>query len=144
MVVAPQVLETDSVLAFMDIGPIAAGHCLVIPKHVTPTSFCQKLKVTVYCSAYAARGKASRVAGGSCRGRGFGAGEGIAGCRESYRLQSKRIYATQQLVFGAYQSVFFNFHFLGLQHPSKQRQDCPPRSWARALSHHSQTRRKPR
>lgn len=27
-----KLLETDSILAFMDIGPIARGHCLVIPK----------------------------------------------------------------------------------------------------------------
>lgn len=27
-----KLLETDTVLAFMDIGPIAKGHCLVIPK----------------------------------------------------------------------------------------------------------------
>ncbi|KAK8865595.1 hypothetical protein IAR55_000739 [Kwoniella newhampshirensis] len=28
-----KLLETESVFAFMDIGPIAKGHCLVIPKH---------------------------------------------------------------------------------------------------------------
>ncbi|WVN85495.1 uncharacterized protein L203_100641 [Cryptococcus depauperatus CBS 7841] len=28
-----KLLETESVLAFMDIGPIAKGHCLVIPKY---------------------------------------------------------------------------------------------------------------
>ncbi|WVQ85733.1 hypothetical protein IAT38_007900 [Cryptococcus sp. DSM 104549] len=28
-----KLLETDTVFAFMDIGPIAKGHCLVIPKH---------------------------------------------------------------------------------------------------------------
>ncbi|KAK6907679.1 hypothetical protein I203_101677 [Kwoniella mangroviensis CBS 8507] len=28
-----KLLETDTILAFMDIGPIARGHCLVIPKH---------------------------------------------------------------------------------------------------------------
>ncbi|RSH84677.1 hit protein 1 [Apiotrichum porosum] len=28
-----KLLETDTVLAFMDIGPIAKGHCLVIPKY---------------------------------------------------------------------------------------------------------------
>ncbi|RSH90388.1 hit protein 1 [Saitozyma podzolica] len=28
-----KLLETDTVFAFMDIGPIARGHCLVIPKH---------------------------------------------------------------------------------------------------------------
>lgn len=27
-----KLLETDTVLAFMDIGPIAKGHCLVVPK----------------------------------------------------------------------------------------------------------------
>lgn len=27
-----KLLETDTALAFMDIGPIARGHCLVIPK----------------------------------------------------------------------------------------------------------------
>jgi diadenosine tetraphosphate (Ap4A) HIT family hydrolase len=27
-----KLLETDTVFAFMDIGPIARGHCLVIPK----------------------------------------------------------------------------------------------------------------
>jgi diadenosine tetraphosphate (Ap4A) HIT family hydrolase len=27
-----KLLETDAILAFMDIGPIAKGHCLVIPK----------------------------------------------------------------------------------------------------------------
>ncbi|BEJ13222.1 hypothetical protein CspHIS471_0303960 [Cutaneotrichosporon sp. HIS471] len=28
-----KLLETETVLAFMDIGPIAKGHCLVIPKY---------------------------------------------------------------------------------------------------------------
>ncbi|BEI83833.1 hypothetical protein CcaverHIS002_0404370 [Cutaneotrichosporon cavernicola] len=28
-----KLMETDSILAFMDIGPIARGHCLVIPKY---------------------------------------------------------------------------------------------------------------
>ncbi|WWD05398.1 hypothetical protein V865_003475 [Kwoniella europaea PYCC6329] len=28
-----KLLETDTIFAFMDIGPIARGHCLVIPKH---------------------------------------------------------------------------------------------------------------
>ncbi|ORX35447.1 putative hydrolase [Kockovaella imperatae] len=28
-----KLLETESVLAFMDIGPIAKGHCLIIPKY---------------------------------------------------------------------------------------------------------------
>lgn len=37
-----KLLETETVFAFMDIGPIAKGHCLVIPKcelepPVTPT-----------------------------------------------------------------------------------------------------------
>lgn len=27
-----KLLETDTIFAFMDIGPIAKGHCLVIPK----------------------------------------------------------------------------------------------------------------
>ena len=27
-----KLLETDTVFAFMDIGPIARGHCLVLPK----------------------------------------------------------------------------------------------------------------
>lgn len=27
-----KLLESDTALAFMDIGPIARGHCLVIPK----------------------------------------------------------------------------------------------------------------
>ena len=27
-----KLLETETVFAFMDIGPIAKGHCLVIPK----------------------------------------------------------------------------------------------------------------
>lgn len=27
-----KLLETDTILAFMDINPIAKGHCLVIPK----------------------------------------------------------------------------------------------------------------
>lgn len=27
-----KLIETETVLAFMDIGPIAKGHCLVIPK----------------------------------------------------------------------------------------------------------------
>lgn len=27
-----KLIETDTILAFMDIGPIARGHCLVIPK----------------------------------------------------------------------------------------------------------------
>ena len=27
-----KLLETESMLAFMDIGPIAKGHCLIIPK----------------------------------------------------------------------------------------------------------------
>lgn len=27
-----KLLETESVFAFMDVGPIAKGHCLVIPK----------------------------------------------------------------------------------------------------------------
>nr|XP_019007613.1 hydrolase [Kwoniella pini CBS 10737]OCF46394.1 hydrolase [Kwoniella pini CBS 10737] len=28
-----KLLETDTIFAFMDIGPIARGHCLVIPKY---------------------------------------------------------------------------------------------------------------
>ncbi|ORY32190.1 HIT-like domain-containing protein [Naematelia encephala] len=28
-----KLLETDTIYAFMDIGPIAKGHCLVIPKY---------------------------------------------------------------------------------------------------------------
>ncbi|AFR93625.2 hydrolase [Cryptococcus neoformans] len=32
-----KLLETESVFAFMDVGPIAKGHCLVIPKHHTAT-----------------------------------------------------------------------------------------------------------
>ncbi|WOO85741.1 Hit family protein 1 [Vanrija pseudolonga] len=28
-----KLIETDTILAFMDIGPIARGHCLVIPKY---------------------------------------------------------------------------------------------------------------
>lgn len=27
-----KLLETETIFAFMDIGPIAKGHCLVIPK----------------------------------------------------------------------------------------------------------------
>ena len=27
-----KLLETDTIFAFMDIGPIARGHCLIIPK----------------------------------------------------------------------------------------------------------------
>ncbi|UOH79833.1 hypothetical protein LQV05_002480 [Cryptococcus neoformans] len=32
-----KLLETESVFAFMDVGPIAKGHCLVMPKHHTAT-----------------------------------------------------------------------------------------------------------
>ncbi|KAI5449212.1 Adenosine 5'-monophosphoramidase [Naganishia albida] len=28
-----KLLESETALAFMDVGPIAKGHCLVIPKH---------------------------------------------------------------------------------------------------------------
>ncbi|KAK4684007.1 histidine triad (HIT) family protein, partial [Tremellales sp. Uapishka_1] len=32
-----KLLETDTILAFMDVGPIARGHCLVIPKYHAAT-----------------------------------------------------------------------------------------------------------
>jgi diadenosine tetraphosphate (Ap4A) HIT family hydrolase len=33
-----KLLETETVFAFLDIGPIARGHCLVIPKRARQTS----------------------------------------------------------------------------------------------------------
>lgn len=38
-----KLLETESVFAFMDIGPIARGHCLVIPK-------CKSTSLLIYPS----------------------------------------------------------------------------------------------
>lgn len=31
-----KLLETETILAFVDIGPIARGHCLVVPKCESP------------------------------------------------------------------------------------------------------------
>jgi len=43
-----KLLETETIFAFMDIGPIAKGHCLVIPKCKSPIlALCSKNLVSV-------------------------------------------------------------------------------------------------
>jgi len=54
---AIKVYEDDASLAFMDINPIAPGHCLVIPKH-----HAENIMVTPPAASAAAMATVSRVA----------------------------------------------------------------------------------
>jgi diadenosine tetraphosphate (Ap4A) HIT family hydrolase len=38
-----KLLESETMMAFMDVGPIARGHCLVIPKCKTSKDHCQRV-----------------------------------------------------------------------------------------------------
>lgn len=49
-----KLLETESVFAFMDVGPIAKGHCLVIPKREYEYLFWAHLNTESVCIDHAA------------------------------------------------------------------------------------------